>query len=332
MSIFRQAISFAIVTMVLVLSAAPAQFARADEPLPSWNKVASKQAIVAFVSAVTKEGSSTYVAPEDRIATFDNDGTLWVEKPMYTHLLALIQRMREQFAADPSLKEREPYRSLATKDMSYFMTLYEDSAYATLVGQLMGVPFDGMTDENYDNWGRAFLAGFKHPELKVAVDGLVYEPMIELIRYLEANDFSVYILTADEGAFLRLAATELYGLPPSRVLGTSIRSEWAVHKGKPQFVRTSGLQHLNNWDGKPRLIQQVIGKPPIFAAGNSNGDQHMLQYAALSGGLSVLIHHTDDEREYAYSKHTDKVMPLAQKEGWTVVDMKQDWQRIFPAR
>ena len=121
------------------------------------------------------------------------------------------------------------------------------------------------------------------------------------------------------------------GLPPSRVFGTSIRSEWVVANNKPLLVRTYRMQHFNNWDGKPRLIQQVFGKRPIFAAGNSNGDQHMLQYAALSGGMSVLVHHTDGEREFAYTKHTDKVMRLAKKEGWTVIDIKQDWETVFPA-
>lgn len=315
---------------VMLLTVALPRLVQAGDPMPSWNEVASKQAIIAFVNGVTQKGSSTYVAPEDRIATFDNDGTLWVEKPMYTHFLAVFQHMKLQMVADPSLKEREPYRSVASKDMSYFLGLYEDAAFASIVGQLLGVPFGGMTSEQYNAWGRKFLAEFRHPKLKVGVEGLVYKPMVELIHYLEANEFSVYIFTADEGAFLRLAATSLYGLPPSRVMGTSIRSEWSVQKDKPQLVRSYRMEHLNNWDGKPRLIQQTIGKPPIFAAGNSNGDQHMLQYAALSGGMSVLVHHTDGEREFAYTKHTDKVMPLAQKEGWTVIDMQQDWKTIFP--
>ena len=193
----------------------------------------------------------------------------------------------------------------------------------------MGVPFGGMTSAQYDAWGRKFVSEFKHPKLGVGVEGLIYQPMVELIRFLEANDFTVYIFTADEGAFLRLAAMDLYGLPPSQVFGTSMRSEWVVRDGKPLLVRTYRMQQFNNWDGKPRLIQQVIGKPPIFAAGNSNGDQHMLQYAALSGGLSVLVHHTDAEREFAYTKHTDKVMPLAANEGWTVIDTKRDWKTVF---
>lgn len=301
-----------------------------DDPLPGWNDVASKQAIVGFVQSVTEKGGKAYVPPEDRIATFDNDGTLWVEKPLYIHLLGVFAHMKEQMKADPSLKERQPYKAVATKDMGYFMAMFENAAFETVGSQLMGVPFGGMTHAQYDAWAEKFLSEFKHPKFKVGVEGLIYQPMVELINYLEANDFTVYIFTADEGAFLRLAATELYGLPPSRVQGTSMRSEFIAENGKAELVRTYRMAYLDNWDGKPRLIDQVIGKKPIFAAGNSNGDQHMLQYAALNGGMSVLVHHTDGIREYQYDKHTDKVMPLAKKEGWTVIDMKSDWKRVFP--
>jgi phosphoglycolate phosphatase-like HAD superfamily hydrolase len=300
------------------------------DPLPSWNDVASKNAIVDFVEAVTKKGTKHYVPPEDRIATFDNDGTLWVEKPLYTHLLGVVAYMKEQMQADPSLAEREPYRAVASKDLGYFMALFENTSFETLGSQLMGVPFGGMTHAQYNAWAKRFLSEFKHPKFKVGVEGLIYQPMVELINYLEANEFTVYIFTADEAAFLRLAATKLYGLPPSQIHGTSMRSEFVVENGKAVLVRSYRMHYLDNWAAKPRLIDQVIGKKPIFAAGNSNGDQHMLQYAALTGGMSVLVHHTDDTREYKYDKHTDKVIPLAKEEGWTVIDMKNDWKTIFP--
>jgi hypothetical protein len=305
--------------------------AHADDPLPAWNDGTSKRAILEFVGRVTDEGSPAFVPVADRIATFDNDGTLWAEKPIYIHFYGVIAQMKARIAADPKLIEREPYRSAATKDLAYFTELYENSAFDSLAGQLFGVPFGGMTAERYDRWGREFLAGFTHPRFGVGVQGLIYQPMIELIRYLEANDFTVYIFTADEGAFLRLIAEQLYAIPPERVHGTSVRSEFVMEGDQPRLVRSYRIQHLNNWDGKPRLIQSVVGKKPVFAAGNSNGDQHMLQYAALAGGMSVLVHHTDAEREFAYDSHTDKVMPLAKKEGWTVVDMKRDWKVVFPS-
>jgi hypothetical protein len=238
--------------------------------------------------------------------------------------------MKEQVGADPTLAQREPYRSLATKDLSYFMALYEEAAYASLAGQLFGVAFGGMPHTDYEAWAREFVASYKHPKFGRGVDELIYQPMVELIRYLEENDFTVFISTADEGAFLRLVSERLYGIPPHRVIGTQVRSEFIADKESAQLVRTYRIEHINNWDGKPRRIDSVIGKVPLFAAGNSNGDQHMLQYAALNGGFSLLVHHTDDEREVAYDGHTDKVMPLAESQGWTVVDMKRDWSRVFP--
>jgi soluble P-type ATPase len=205
-------------------------------------------------------------------------------------------------------------------------------AIETLVSDLMAVPFGGMTAEEYAAWGRKWLASWKHPKYKVGVEGLVYQPMVELIDFLEANDFTVYIFTADEAAFLRLAAEELYGLPPSRVHGSSVRLEYIVEKDKAELVRTYRVHYFDNWDGKPRLIKRILGKTPILAGGNSNGDLHMLQQTALEGGLALLVHHTDGDREDKYDKHTEKVMPLARKEGWTVIDMKLDWKVVFPAR
>ena len=300
------------------------------DSLPSWNDGPSKRAILDFVSRVTDEKSADHVPPAERIAVCDNDGTLWTEKPLYIHFFGVVAQMKAQLAADPSLASREPWKSAATKDFAYFAQLYENAAYSSLSGQLFGVPFGGMTDAEYDAWADAFVAGFEHPKLGVGVDGLIYQPMVELVRHLEANGFTVYIFTADEGAFLRRVSERLYGIPPEQVHGTSVRSEFLVTDQGPVFVRGYRVEHLNNWDGKPRLIRSVIGKTPIFAAGNSNGDQHMLQYTALSGGLSVLVHHTDAEREFAYDSHTDKVMPLAKEEGWTVVDVKRDWKVVFP--
>ena len=305
--------------------------AAAADPLPSWHDGATKQAIVAFVEKVSTEGDPAFIPAEERIATFDNDGTLWVEKPLYIHFFGVLERLKAHAAADPALAGREPYKSVLTKDYGYFAELYENAAYASLVGQLLGVPFGGMTDAQYANWGRDFAASFKHPRFGTGVENLIYQPMLELMRYLEDNEFKVYIFTADEGAFVRLLANDLYGLPSEQVHGSSVRSEFITTVEGPRLVRTYRLQYLNNWDGKPRLIQSVIGKPPVFAAGNSNGDQHMLQYAAETGGMSILIHHTDGEREYAYDTHTDKVMPLAQKEDWTVVDMKRNWRQVFPS-
>lgn len=182
----------------------------ADEPLPSWNQASSKQAIIDFVTKVTNESSEAFVPEGDRIATFDNDGTLWTEKPLYTHFYGVLAQMKAQMEDDPFLDSREPYRSVAKKDFTYFTALYENSAFASLAGQLFAVPFGGFTDEQYDSWFRTFLLEFKHPKLGVGVEGLIYQPMVELIRYLELNGFTVYIFTADEAAFLlRCSAQEV---------------------------------------------------------------------------------------------------------------------------
>ena len=267
----------------------------------------------------------------ERIATFDNDGTLWTEKPAYTHVFALLDRVKEQMAADPTLKDRQPYKAIAAKDKAYFEELYENQGLDTLTDELLAVPFGGVTTAEYDDWNRQWLRNWKHPKFGVGVRGLIYQPMVELIRYLEANQFRVYIFTADEGAFLRLASQELYGLLPDRVYGTRVRTDYVAEGDRAGLVRAYRVEFLNNWAGKPRLIEQVIGARPILAAGNSNGDEQMLQYVALQGrrSLSLLVHHTDDQREFAYDKHADKVLARAAKERWTVISMKDDWKRVF---
>jgi hypothetical protein len=271
------------------------------------------------------------VPTAERIATFDNDGTLWTEKPVYTHVFALLDRVKEQMAADPTLKDRQPYKAIAAKDKAYFEDLYENQGLDTLVDELLAVPFGGMTTAEYADWNRQWLKNWKHPKFGVGVRGLIYQPMVELILYLETNQFRVYIFTADEGDFLRLAAQELYGLPADRVYGTSVRTDYVAEGNRAGLVRAYRVEFLNNWAGKPRLIEQVIGARPILAGGNSNGDEQMLQYVALQGrpSLSLLVHHTDDKREFAYDKHADKVLARAAKERWTVIDMKNDWKRIF---
>ena len=318
---------------LLVLDSSTAALRPPHDALASWNDTPTKLAILEFVESVVDPGSAHFVKPEDRVAVFDNDGTLWCEKPLYIHFSAVFDHMREQISGDPSLKEREPYRSVATKDKAYFMDLYENMAFETLVGSLLGVPYGGMTTDAYAELNRRWLASWTHPKLGVGYRQLIYQPMVELVDLLHDNDFTVYILTADESAFLRLVSEELYGIPPERVHGTHVRTEYVVEGDETHLVRTYRVDSIDNWDAKPRLIDRVIGKRPILAGGNSNGDQHMLQYVSQQDGpsLALLVHHTDGDREYAYDSHTDKVMPLAKQEGWTVVDMKDDWGTVFPS-
>ena len=323
----RSGILFSFVLVLLLHT----PMALAADPLPSWNDTATKKVIVEFVQAVTDKNSKDYVPPAERVTTFDNDGTLWTEKPVYTHVFALLDRVKDQMSSDSTLKERQPYKAIATKDKVYFAGLFENRALDTLADELVALPFGGMTSRQYADWNQDWLKGWKHPKFGVGVQGLIYQPMVELIRYLEANGFQVFIFTADEGAFLRLVSQELYGLAPERVHGSRVRADYIAEGDKAGLIRAYRVEYVNNWAAKPRLIEQVIGVRPILAAGNSNGDEHMLQYVALQErrSLPLLVHHTDGDREYAYDSHTDKVIPRAAKEGWTVIDMKSDWKQIF---
>jgi len=301
------------------------------DPLPSWNDTPQKERIITFISDVTDATSPHFVKPEERIATFDNDGTLWCEKPVPTHLFAIFDRCNELISANPSLKEVEPYKAIISKDARYFSELYENFSLNVLLGQLLAVPFGGITTNDFARWNRQWLNTWKHPRFGVGVKQLVYQPMVELLHYLTKNGFQVYIFTADEGAFVRLVSEELYSIPPERVQGSVIRLEYMNDNGQPSLIRTYQAQYLNNWSGKPRLINQAIGKRPIFAGGNSNGDREMLQFADdQKHSIALLVHHTDGEREYRYDTHTEKVLPLAKKNGWIVVDMKNDWKTVFP--
>jgi phosphoglycolate phosphatase-like HAD superfamily hydrolase len=316
---------------LLAAAAFTTTIARAAEPLPSWNEGPAKQAIIEFVARVTKEDSPDFVPPAERIATFDNDGTLWNEKPLYIHIDALLARYKEQLTANPKLAEQQPYTAVAKKDLGYFKKLYEDKAINELVSDLIGVPFEGLTPEQYADWNRKWLDTWKHPRFDVGYRGLTYQPMVELVKHLKANQFKVYIFTADEAAFLRVVSEELYGIPPENVLGSSVKLKFDSSTEPTKLVRTKEMNYLDNWDGKPRLIEQVIGKRPILAAGNSNGDLEMLQYVGNQKRLSLalLVHHTDEKREYKYDTHTEQVLPAAQKGGWTVVDMARDWKTVF---
>jgi hypothetical protein len=188
-----------------------------------------------------------------------------------------------------------------------------------------------MTVEEYTAWNQTWLATWKHPDLRKGYQELTYEPMIELVRFLQRNEFKVYVFTADEGAFVKLVTWGLYRIPPEQAQGSSIKLKYDGERVRARLIRTREAQYFDNWDAKPRLIHQTIGKRPIFAAGNSNGDLHMLQYTAKARGpsMSLLVHHTDGEREYAYDEHTDKVMPMAKSSGWVIVDMKNDWVTMF---
>lgn len=302
--------------------------------LESWNNNDHKTEILEFVSNAENENSEGYIALEDRIAVFDNDGTLWTEKPLYNHFLAVFARFESLIKDDPSLKEVEPYKGIhnfiQTKDphaLSFLMEELNQGKFNELFGNLVGVPYAGMSVEEFVQWNKDYFSSWKHPKLDLSLNQTTYKPMKELITLLKDHGFQVYIFTADESAFLKIFSEELYGIPPQNVFGSTVYLEYKEGK----LRRSDQGLWVNNWGNKANLIYHTFNKRPTFAAGNSNGDFEMLQYVNSQKGphMSLMVHHTDAERETAYDGHTEKVLPYGKENGYLIVDMKNDWKTIF---
>ena len=310
------------------LAAAHAQ----TDPLPSWNDTAPKKAIVAFVEKVTKEGGPEFVPPAERIATFDNDGTLWVEQPMYTQLAFVIARVHELAPQHPEWKTTQPFKGVLEGDMKAVAATGEKGLM-----ELMAATHAGMSLDEFHKMVLDWLATAQHPRFKRPYTECVYQPMLELLEYLRANGFKTFIVSGGGIEFMRPWTEKVYGIPPEQVVGSSLKMKFEMTDGKPELMRLPELNFLNDKEGKPVGIAQHIGHRPIAAFGNSDGDLQMLQYTAGGEGarLMLLVHHTDAEREYAYDRNSsmgrlDKALDEANAKGWTVVDMKTDWKTIFP--
>ncbi|MGI9530285.1 haloacid dehalogenase-like hydrolase [Lutimonas sp.] len=302
--------------------------------LISWNDLENKQRILSFVSAATDPEDPGFIKTEDRIAVFDNDGTLWTEKPIYNHVFGVFQRFEQAVKQHPEILQDSVYLALnefiKTNDkseLSIFMKELQEEKYNEIVGQVFGKAFEGISVEDFADWNKTYYHEWKHPVFKKTLSSLTYQPMLEFISLLQANDFKVFIFTADEGAFLKLYSKELYNVDPEHVFGTATMLEYK----DGQLYRTSKGGFLNNWENKAKLIYQIVGKRPVVAAGNSNGDFHMLQYinSGKNNHLSLLIHHTDSIREFSYDSHTEHVLPYALKNNYVVIDMEKDWKTIF---
>lgn len=308
-----------------------AQTATPAAALPSWNDGATKQSILNFVAAVTREGSPDFVPPAQRIATFDNDGTLWVEHPMYTQLAFVLDRVRALATQHPEWTDKQPFKAALEGDMK---TLAASGERGLL--ELGVATHAGMTTEEFQKIVTDWLATARDPRFKRLYTELSYKPMIELLAYLRANGFKTFIVSGGGVEFMRPWTERVFGVPPEQVVGSSIKTKFQMRGGRPELFRLPEVNFVDDGAGKPVGINEYIGRRPIAAFGNSDGDLEMLQWATMSGGVrfGLVIHHTDAEREYAYDRNTsfgrlDKVLDAAALNKWTVVDMKRDWKRIF---
>ena len=301
------------------------------DPLPSWNDGATKQAITAFVARVTRQGNPDFVPPDERIATFDNDGTLWVEQPMYVQLAFALDRVKALAALHAEWKDTQPFKAVLEGDMK---TLAASGEHG--MAELVMATHAGMTSEEFQRIVIDWLATARDPRFKRPYTELSYRPMIELLAYLRANGFKTFIVSGGGVEFMRPWTERVYGVPPEQVVGSSIKTKFQMRDGRPELFRLPEVNFVDDGPGKPVGINEYIGRRPIAAFGNSDGDLQMLQWTTMSGGagLGLLVHHPDAEREYAYDRNTsfgrlDKALDAAAVNHWVVADMKDDWKRVF---
>ncbi len=301
-------------------------------PLPSWNEGAVKQKLITYVSNATKEGSTGFVPVNDRIAVFDNDGTLWSEQPLYFQVFYTFDKVRQMAPQHPQWKTQEPFKSVLAGNIKGVLASGEKGLI-----EMVGVTATGMTSDEYHKSVKAWADTATHPLTKKKYTEMIFQPMLELLQYLRTNGFQTFIVSGGEISFMRAWAEQVYGIPPQQVVGTVLKSEYRVKNDTPYIVRIPALSLMDDGPGKPIGIYEHIGKKPVFAAGNSDGDYQMLQWTSSNTlpHMEIYVHHTDSTREYAYDRGShigklEKGLDDAPKYGWTIVDMKRDWGKIYP--
>jgi phosphoserine phosphatase len=306
--------------------------AKDTDSLPSWNDTDNKRAIIQFVQAVSSEDGAGFVAPAERIAVFDNDGTLWSEQPMYVQLAFALDRVKALAPRHPEWQEKQPFKAVLEGDLK---EVFSGGEHALL--ELIMATHTGNTTEEFAQTVKDWLNSARHPKTGRRYTEMVFQPMLELLAYLRANDFKSYIVSGGGIEFMRPWAERVYGIPPEQVIGSSVKTKFELRNGGPVLVRLPEINFIDDKAGKPVCINQHIGRRPIAAFGNSDGDLQMLQWASAGDGarLALLVHHTDEKREWAYDRDSsigrlDKALDEARTKGWVVVDMKKDWNVVYP--
>ncbi|HEX3147234.1 MAG TPA: HAD family hydrolase [Gemmataceae bacterium] len=306
--------------------------ARADDPLPSWKDGPSKEAILLFVEKTTLKDSKSFIPPAERIAVFDNDGTLWSEQPLYVQILFAFDRVKALANKHPEWKEKEPFKSVLADDLKGALKSGELGLFS-----IVTATHTNMTVDEFQETVKDWLATAKHPRFKRPYTELVYQPMLEVLAFLRANGFKTYIVSGGTTEFMRVFAEKTYGIPPEQVIGTTFKTKLDHRDGKPVIFRLPEIEHVDDGAGKPISIQKFIGRRPVMAFGNSDGDFQMLEWTTSGVGprFGLIVHHTDAEREWAYDRNShvgklDKALDEAPKAGWVVADMKAEWKVIYP--
>ena len=304
----------------------------AADPLPSWNDGAAKQAITAFVTKTTTDGSADFVPPAERIATFDNDGTLWGEQPMYFQAFFIFDRIKQLAPTHPEWKDKEPFASVLKGDLKSALAGGERALL-----EMAMATHAGTTIEEFEKIVSDWANTTKHPKSGKHFTEMVYQPMLEVLAYLRANGFKTFIVSGGGIEFMRPWTEKVYGIPPEQVIGSSIKTKFEIRDGKPVLARLPELNFIDDKEGKPVAIQQHIGRRPIIAFGNSDGDFQMLEWTTAGKGprLALIVHHDDAQREYAYDRGShigklEKGLDEAPQRGWTIISMQNDWKNIYP--